>query len=144
MHYERQERPSGCSRVPRRKRWGDDSTRYISQVLEAHLNSFYHQMKEERPTIKFQQDGAPSHTSKLAKRWLADHGISVFLNPPSSPNLNPIEPVWHELKSLYKHFHRSQQQFQSSSRLSMMLGRSLQSLTLINMLIPCLKEYRPF
>ena len=36
----------------------------------------------------------------MAKRWLADHGISVFLHPPSSPKLNPMEPVWHELKKL--------------------------------------------
>ena len=28
---------------------GMTGQRYISQVLEAHLNSFYHQMKEERP-----------------------------------------------------------------------------------------------
>ena len=118
--------------------------RYISQVLEAHLNSFYYQMKEERPAVKFQQDGMPSHTSKPAKQWLADHRISLFPHPLSSPNLNPIEPVWNELKTLHEHFHRSQQPFQSLSRLSTMLGRSLQSLTLINILIPCPKEYRPF
>jgi hypothetical protein len=29
-----------------------------------------------------------------------DHGISVFPHPPSSPDVNPIEPVWHELKKL--------------------------------------------
>ena len=73
---------------------------YISQVLEAHLHTFYNQMKEERPEVMFQQDGAPSHTSKLAKRWLVDHGILVFPHPPSSPNVNPIEPVWHELKKI--------------------------------------------
>ena len=87
---------------PGGKGGGMTAQRYISQVLEAHLNSFYHQMKEERPAVKFQQDGAPSHTSKLAKQWLADHGISVFPHPPSSPDLNPIEPVWHELKKLIR------------------------------------------
>ena len=87
---------------PGGKGGGMTAQRYISQVLEAHLNSFYHQMKEERPAVKFQQDSAPSHTSKLAKQWLADHGISVFPHPPSSPDLNPIEPVWHELKKLIR------------------------------------------
>ena len=81
---------------------GMTGQRYISQVLEAHLNSFYHQMKEERPGVMFQQDGAPSHTSKLAKQWLADHSISVFPHPPSSPDLNPIELVWHELKKIIR------------------------------------------
>jgi transposase len=76
------------------------SQKYISQVLEAHLGTFYNQMKEERPEIMFQQDGAPSHTSKLTKRWLADHRISLFLHPPSSPDVNPIESVWHKLKKI--------------------------------------------
>ena len=75
---------------------------YISQVLEAHLHTFYDQMKEERPEVMFQQDGAPSHTSKLAKQWLVDHGISVFPHPRSSPDVNPIEPVWHELKKIIR------------------------------------------
>ncbi|THU86672.1 hypothetical protein K435DRAFT_590888, partial [Dendrothele bispora CBS 962.96] len=44
------------------------------------------------------QDGAPSHTAKTTKKWLSDHGISVFPHPPSSPDINPIEHVWHELK----------------------------------------------
>jgi transposase len=59
-------------------------------------------MKEERPEIMFQHDGAPSHTSKLTKRWLADHGISVFPHPPSSPDVNTIEPVWHKLKTIIR------------------------------------------
>lgn len=46
---------------------GMTGRRYISQVLEAHLFTFYHQMKENRPEVVFQQDGAPSHTSKLTK-----------------------------------------------------------------------------
>jgi transposase len=74
--------------------------RYISQVLEAHLFTFYHQMKENRPEVMFQQDGAPSHTSKLTKQWLADHRLSLFPHPPSSPDVNLIEPVWHELKNI--------------------------------------------
>ena len=75
---------------------------YISQVLEAHLYAFYNQMKEERPEVMFQHDSAPSHTSKLTKQWLADHEISVFPHPPSSPDVNPIEPVWHELKKIIR------------------------------------------
>ena len=46
---------------------GMTGPRYISQVLEAHLHTFYNQMKEERLHVKFLHDGAPSHTSKLTK-----------------------------------------------------------------------------
>ncbi|THU89230.1 hypothetical protein K435DRAFT_678392 [Dendrothele bispora CBS 962.96] len=56
-------------------------------------------MRSERGDILFQQDGAPAHTAKSTKKWLADHKISLFPHPPSSPDLNPIEPVWHELKA---------------------------------------------
>ena len=29
-------------------------------------------------------------------------GYQFFPHPPSSPNLNPIEPVWHELKKIIR------------------------------------------
>ncbi|CAA7265669.1 unnamed protein product [Cyclocybe aegerita] len=57
----------------------------------------------ERGNMTFQQDGAPSHGSKVMKRWFAQHGIPLFPHPPSSPDLNPIEPIWHLLKSTLRH-----------------------------------------
>ena len=59
-------------------------------------------MKEEMPDVMFQHDGAPSHTSKSTKRWLEDHKISVFPHPPSSPDVNPKELVWHKLKNMIR------------------------------------------
>jgi hypothetical protein len=44
---------------------GMNSTRYREQVLEGVLKEFYAQMKEARGNVKFQQDGAPSHTSNV-------------------------------------------------------------------------------
>ena len=29
-----------------------------------------------------------------------DHHIPLFPHPPSLPDLNPIEPIWHELKTI--------------------------------------------
>ena len=97
MHYERHERPSGCSRVPRKRRWGDDSTK-VHFTGPGGPPQLLLSPNEGRETCR--QVSAGQRTSKLAKQWLADHGISVFPYPPSSPNLNPIEPVWHELKKL--------------------------------------------
>ena len=54
----------------------------------------------ERPDVRFLHDGAPSHTRKLTKQQLKDHKISVFPHPPSSPDVNPIELVWHRLKKI--------------------------------------------
>jgi transposase len=77
-----------------------DTDWYISQVLEAQLGLFYHRMEKERPRIVLQQDGAPSHTVKKTKKGLADHNIDLFPHPPNSPDLNPIEPLWHDLKTI--------------------------------------------
>ena len=75
---------------------------YISQVLNSHLKGFYDQIELKRPRVVFQQDGAPSHTAKLMKTWFTDNEVALFPHPPNSPDLNPVEPVLHELKKLFR------------------------------------------
>jgi transposase len=45
------------------------------------------------------EDGAPCHTCKLAKEARRELGIKSLVHPPHSPYLNPIEYVWHLLKT---------------------------------------------
>jgi hypothetical protein len=52
---------------PRGKGGGMNSKHYQDQVIEGVLKGFYTQMMAERGSIMFQQDGAPSHTSKSTK-----------------------------------------------------------------------------
>ena len=40
------------------------------------------------------QDGALAHTSEATHEFFDQHGIDIIQNPPSSPELNPIEKVW--------------------------------------------------
>ena len=42
---------------------------------------------------RFQQDNDPKHTSRRAQAFFHDRGT-----PPESPDANPIENLWHELK----------------------------------------------
>ena len=48
------------------------------------------------------QDNDPKHTSKLTKKWLAENHVNWYQTPPESPDLNPIEMVWHELKEFIR------------------------------------------
>ncbi|CCM06997.1 uncharacterized protein FIBRA_09315 [Fibroporia radiculosa] len=48
--------------------------------------------------LVFQQDNDPKCTSKKAKKWLEDNGVSTIVWPPQSPDINPINYLQSYLK----------------------------------------------
>ncbi|KAG1123624.1 hypothetical protein G6F37_014066 [Rhizopus arrhizus] len=51
--------------------------------------------------IYFQQDNHPKHTSKVAKAWFEENNFNskfIYSLSAQSPDLNPIEHIWHHLK----------------------------------------------
>ena len=46
----------------------------------------------------FLQDNAPYHTSDESRAWLHNNGIDCIDFTPYSPDLNPIENLWADLK----------------------------------------------
>jgi len=83
---------------------GMNSKCYQEQVLDGVLKAFYAQMEEERGSILFQHDGAPSHMSKSTKRWFTQNQIPLLFHPASSPDLNPIKPVGMSSNRFYAAF----------------------------------------
>ena len=71
-----------------------NSQRYISKILEAELLPGHVSTLMARRERTFQQDTAPSHSSKMTQSWIRAH-IPAFISknewPSRSPNLNPFE-----------------------------------------------------
>jgi len=89
---------------PGGKGGGMNTKRYCEQVLDGVLKEFYAEMKKERGWVHFQQDNASCHVSKRTKKWFEDHNIPLLFHPPNSPDLSPIERIWHKLKNIIRSF----------------------------------------
>jgi len=68
------------------------------QILRRTLLPFL-QLKFPAPSShRLMQDNDPKHCSRYAQKFYNEVGINWWHTPPKSPDLNPIENFWHELK----------------------------------------------
>lgn len=91
--------PETTSKTGRRNGGGLNGPRYVEQILVGPLKEFLEQEEKNMgQKMLIVEDGAPSHRSVVAKHARIDAGFTNLTHPPSSPDLNPIEPLWFVLK----------------------------------------------
>ena len=71
-------------------------------ILQQTLIPFLREKFPPTVTHRFMQDNDPKHTSRAAQEFYARAGINWWRTPAESPDMNPIENLWHEMKEFIR------------------------------------------
>lgn len=82
---------------------GEDSVKFLNKIRNIYIKRFKKDKtnKKKKPKILVIWDGASWHKAKEVKKWLEDKNdkvIELMNFPGYSPELNPQENVWKQMK----------------------------------------------